>query len=128
MFAVINIAEVGSADPTTSPVKPPPFSYARPETLDEVLGILSADPEARVLAGGQSLIPMLNFRLARPATLVDIAMVADLHKLRVDDGALEVGAAVTQREVERSPLVATHSSLLAKALPFVGHLQNRSRD
>ncbi|MDE0231247.1 MAG: xanthine dehydrogenase family protein subunit M [bacterium] len=109
-------------------MKPPPFKYARPESLDEVLGILSEHGgEARVLAGGQSLIPLLNFRLARPEVLVDIALVKELRRLAVERGVLRIGAAVTQNAVERSSDVARLCPLLKKALPFVGHLQNRMR-
>ena len=109
-------------------VKPPPFRYARPESLDEVLDILSeCDGGARVLAGGQSLIPLLNFRLARPEVLVDIALVEELGRLVVERGVVRVGAAVTQHTVERSGEVAVVCPLLAEALPFVGHVQNRIR-
>ncbi|MCQ3803500.1 MAG: xanthine dehydrogenase family protein subunit M [bacterium] len=109
-------------------MKPPPFKYARPESLDEVLRILSEyNGEARVLAGGQSLIPLLNFRLARPQVLVDIALVRELRQLEVERGVLRVGAAVTQNTVERSSDVARLCPLLTKALPFVGHVQNRVR-
>ena len=109
-------------------MKPPPFRYARPESLDEVLQFLSEyDGGARVLAGGQSLIPILNFRLARPEVLVDIALVKELRHIRVKDGMLRIGAAVTQNTVERSDEVARVCPLLGKAVPFVGHLQNRVR-
>jgi carbon-monoxide dehydrogenase medium subunit len=109
-------------------VKPPPFKYVRPETLDEVLRVLSEyKGEARVLAGGQSLIPLLNFRLARPEVLVDIALVKELRQLVVRRGMLRIGAAVTQNVVERSGEVARFCPLLTKALPFVGHFQNRIR-
>ena len=109
-------------------MKPPPFKYARPESLDEALGILSEyGGDARVLAGGQSLIPLLNFRLARPAVLVDIALVKELRQLVVERGVLRIGAAVTQNAVECSSDVARFCPLLTKALPFVGHLQNRMR-
>lgn len=109
-------------------MKPPPFGYARPETLDEVLGLLSEyNGAARVLAGGQSLIPLLNFRLARPEVLVDIAMVEELARLTVENGTLRIGATVTQHSVERSEAAARACPLLARALPFVGHLQNRTR-
>ena len=109
-------------------MKPPPFRYARPETLDKVLHLLEEyDGEARVLAGGQSLIPILNFRLARPEVLVDIALVKELRHIRVKDGMLRIGAAVTQNTVERSDQVARVCPLLGKAVPFVGHLQNRVR-
>ena len=109
-------------------MKPPPFRYARPESLDEVLRSLSEyNGGARVLAGGQSLIPILNFRLARPEVLVDIALVKELRHIRVKDGMLRIGAAVTQNTVERSNEVARVCPLLGKAVPFVGHLQNRVR-
>lgn len=109
-------------------MKPPPFGYARPETLDEALGLLSEyNGAARVLAGGQSLIPLLNFRLARPEVLVDIALVEELRRLTVENGTLRIGAAVTQHSVERSEAAARACPLLARALPFVGHLQNRTR-
>ena len=109
-------------------MKPPPFRYARPETLDKVLHLLEEyDGGARVLAGGQSLIPILNFRLARPEVLVDIALVKELRHIRVKDGMLRIGAAVTQNTVERSDEVARVCPLLGEAVPFVGHLQNRVR-
>lgn len=109
-------------------MKPPPFRYARPETLDEALLLLAEhEGTARVLAGGQSLIPLLNFRLARPEVLIDIALVEELRLMTVEDGMLRIGAAVTQHEVERSEEAARACPLLAKALPLVGHLQNRTR-
>lgn len=109
-------------------MKPPPFHYARPEHLNGVLRLLAEhDGGARVLAGGQSLIPLLNFRLARPEVLVDIAMVEELSRLTIEDGVLRVGASVTQRAAETSDEVARHCPLLSKALPLVGHLQNRAR-
>jgi len=109
-------------------VKPPPFRYARPDSVDGVLRLLAEhDGDARVLAGGQSLIPLLNFRLARPEVLVDIALVDELSRLTIEDGELRIGASVTQRAAETSDEVARHCPLLSKALPLVGHLQNRAR-
>lgn len=109
-------------------MKPPPFRYARPQSLNGVLRLLAEhDGGARVLAGGQSLVPLLNFRLARPDVLVDIAMVDELSRLTIEDGGLRIGASVTQRAVETSAEVARHCPLLSKALPLVGHLQNRAR-
>lgn len=109
-------------------MKPPPFHYARPKHLNGVLRLLAEhDGGARVLAGGQSLVPLLNFRLARPEVLVDIAMVDELSRLTIEDGGLRIGASVTQRAVETSAEVARHCPLLSKALPLVGHLQNRAR-
>lgn len=109
-------------------MKPPPFRYARPETLDEALLLLAEhEGTARVLAGGQSLIPLLNFRLARPEALIDIASIEELRLMTVENGMLRIGAAVTQHEAERSEEAARACPLLAKALPLVGHLQNRTR-
>ena len=109
-------------------MKPPPFKYARPENLNEVVHLLAEyNGRARVLAGGQSLIPLLNFRLARPEVLVDIALVEELRHIVVRGGMLRIGAAVTQHTVERSDEVARVCPLLSKAVPFVGHLQNRVR-
>jgi carbon-monoxide dehydrogenase medium subunit len=106
-------------------VKAAPFAYVRPSTLDDALGEL-ASGEAKVLAGGQSLVPVLAMRLARPAVLVDITGVDGLAELRRTGGMLEVGAAVRQRRVERDPATAA-VPLLATALPWVGHRELRSR-
>ncbi|MCE0765296.1 FAD binding domain-containing protein [Pseudonocardia kujensis] len=106
-------------------MKAPPFAYVRPATLDDVLAEL-AGGDAKVLAGGQSLVPVLAMRLGRPATLVDINSVADLHGLAAVSGALRVGAAVRQRTVERAD-AARAVPLIGMALPFVGHRELRSR-
>jgi len=109
-------------------MKPPPFEYARPSTLEGVVRLLDEyNGEARILAGGQSLIPLLNFRLVRPEVLVDIAGVEGLGSLTVEDGTLRIGATVSQRTVEGSDLVERVCPLLTQALPQVGHLQNRIR-
>jgi carbon-monoxide dehydrogenase medium subunit len=105
-------------------MKAPPFAYVRPATLDDVLGEL-AGGDAKVLAGGQSLVPVLAMRLGRPATLVDIGAVRELHAVDSRDG-LRVGAAVRQRTVERST-EARAVPLIGMALPFVGHRELRSR-
>jgi 2-furoyl-CoA dehydrogenase FAD binding subunit len=106
-------------------MKAPPFAYVRPATLDDVLAEL-AGGEAKVLAGGQSLVPVLAMRLGRPATLVDINSVAELHDFEAVAGALRIGAAVRQRTVERA--AATRAvPLIGMALPFVGHRELRSR-
>jgi carbon-monoxide dehydrogenase medium subunit len=105
-------------------MKAPPFAYVRPATLDDVLGEL-AGGDAKVLAGGQSLVPVLAMRLGRPATLVDIGAVRELHAVDARDG-LRVGAAVRQRTVERS-VEARAVPLIGMALPFVGHRELRSR-
>jgi carbon-monoxide dehydrogenase medium subunit len=106
-------------------MKPAPFAYVRPGSLDDVLAELSSG-DGKVLAGGQSLVPVLAMRLGRPATLVDIGAVDGLDGLEVTDGALRVGATVRQRTLERSALAA-EVPLIGMALPFVGHRELRSR-
>jgi 2-furoyl-CoA dehydrogenase FAD binding subunit len=108
-------------------VKPPAFDYVRVETADEAVALLAEHGEdARVLAGGQSLLPILNMRLAQPKLLIDISRCADLAQVR-RNGALEVGAAVTQAALERRATLPAESALLAQALPHVAHFQIRSR-
>jgi CO/xanthine dehydrogenase FAD-binding subunit len=104
-------------------VKPAPFEYAAPASLDEALALIGDD--ARPLAGGQSLVPMLNFRLARPALLVDLERVG-LDHVRVD-GALRIGAMTRQATIERSPQIAAGWPLLRQAVRHVGHPQIRAR-
>lgn len=110
-------------------MKPGPFDYLAPTTLTEALRLLShPERDSKVLAGGQSLIPMLNMRLARPDLLVDITRVADLNRLDVDtDGALHIGAAVRQSTVAADPAVRTGWPLLAAAVAQIGHPQIRNR-
>jgi len=110
-------------------VKPPRFSYANPATIDEALGLLAEHgADAKVLAGGQSLMPLLNFRLARPGTVVDVNGVAALTTLAAGaDGGLRIGALVRQRALERSGLIRERCPLIAQAMPFVGHPQIRAR-
>ena len=106
-------------------VKAAAFGYVRPESLDGVLGAL-AGGDAKVLAGGQSLVPVLAMRLGRPATLVDINSVAELAEFRLVGGVLRIGATVRQRALEHSADVA-EVPLLGLALPVVGHRELRSR-
>jgi aerobic carbon-monoxide dehydrogenase medium subunit len=110
-------------------VKPPPFSYAAPATLDEAIGLLAehAEAEPRVLAGGQSLIPLMNFRLAKPGFLVDLRRVAGLSGIRPDGDGLVIGAMTTMSELERSPEVAVAAPLLAEAVGLVAHTPVRNR-
>ena len=108
-------------------MKPAPFAYARPSTLEGALSLLADDEDAKVIGGGQSLVPMLNFRLARPSTLVDVRHLAELGTIARQNGSVAIGAAVTQREVEHSALVAEAVPLLKNALAHVGHVQTRSR-
>ena len=109
-------------------MKPPPFAYAAPATLEEAVGLLTehAEAEPRVLAGGQSLIPLMNFRLAKPGYLVDLRNVARLSGIRRDGDVLVVGAMTTMAEVERSPEVAVAAPLLTEAVGLVAHAPVRN--
>jgi CO/xanthine dehydrogenase FAD-binding subunit len=107
-------------------MKPAAFDYFAPRTVQEALELLAV-PDSRVLAGGQSLVPLLNFRLARPARLVDVNGIAGLGLLRRSGGVLHIGATVRQAALERSPVVARHWPLLAQAVGYVGHAATRSR-
>jgi CO/xanthine dehydrogenase FAD-binding subunit len=109
-------------------MKPPPFEYCDPTTIAETVNVLQQyGDDAKVLAGGQSLMPLLNFRLARPAAVVDINGVKELDYLRKEDGWLAIGALVRQRTAELSSLVAESCPMLAEALPLIGHFQIRNR-
>jgi len=109
-------------------MKPAPFDYVRPETLREALDLLAEAPqEACVLAGGQSLMAMLNMRLASPRLLIDIMRLKELRVLEERKGAVIVGAGVRQAELERWPQLAERLPLVHAALPWVGHRQTRSR-
>jgi len=109
-------------------VKPPPLRYARPGSLAEATRVLADGGEdAKVLAGGQSLVPMLNFRLARPTLLVDVRALPELQGVERRNGDLDIGAAVTQLAAERSAEVAAATPLVHSVLLHVGHLHTRSR-
>jgi CO/xanthine dehydrogenase FAD-binding subunit len=104
------------------------FDYSRAESLEQVLNALAvADREARVIAGGQSLVAMMAMRLARPELLIDINHVAALSGITEGDGAVVIKAATRQAHAFRSALVARSVPLLAAALPLVGHVQTRNR-
>lgn len=109
-------------------MKPHPFDYVRADTVDEVIDILAEHADAaRVLAGGQSLLAMLNLRLLEPAVLVDINRIAELSEIREVGGKVEVGAAVTQNRLIAWPGLKEKLPFLAAALPFVGHFQTRNK-
>ena len=111
-----------------APVKPPAFDFVRAESVEEALGVLGeAGGDARILAGGQSLMPMLNMRLTRPTVLIDIMRLAALGTPRVAQGRLVVPAAVRQGALLARPSLAAEVPLLAEALPWVGHVQTRAR-
>jgi carbon-monoxide dehydrogenase medium subunit len=101
-------------------VKPPPFQYAAPTSVAEAVALLGehADDDARVLAGGQSLVPLMNFRLAQPGYLVDLRRIEELTRIRSAGDTLVVGAMVRQSHAERSPEVALLAPLLAEALGY----------
>jgi aerobic carbon-monoxide dehydrogenase medium subunit len=108
-------------------VKPPELDYAAPQTLDEAARLLAGTPEAKVLAGGQSLMPLLNFRLAAPPLLVDLARVPGLGGVERSNGAFAIGAMVRQRRAERDRSLTEAVPLLREALRHVAHPQIRSR-
>src|SRR5262245_34121009 len=109
-------------------MKPPRFDYLAPASLDEALAMLGRHGEqAKVLAGGQSLVPLLNFRLARPAHLIDLNEVPGLDWIRIDGGRLSIGAMTRQRAIETSELVRERCPLLAEAMPQIGHVLIRNR-
>jgi carbon-monoxide dehydrogenase medium subunit len=108
-------------------VKPAPFEYHCPRTLDEALGLLAEHgSDAKPLAGGQSLIPAMNFRLATPAVLVDLNAVRELAFIE-GDRSVRIGAMTRHRELERSATIATHVPLITEAMPFVAHAAIRTR-
>jgi len=109
-------------------MKPANFQYYDPTTIEEVVDLLSQfGDQARPLAGGQSLVPLMNFRLLRPAHLVDLNGVRDLSYLRVENGELRIGATTRQRQLERSSDVANGWPLLREATGYIGHMQIRNR-
>jgi CO/xanthine dehydrogenase FAD-binding subunit len=108
-------------------MKPAPFEYARPDSLAEACELLAGDEDARIIAGGQTLIPMLAMRLARPTRLVDILRLKELRGIRAEGDVLVIGAVTRQVEVERSEIAHRAAPLLMKALPWVGHPPTRNR-
>jgi len=109
-------------------VKPPPFDYVAPSSLDEALALRAEHAaDSLVLAGGQSAMPLLNLRMALPATVIDLGRVAELAGIREHDGGVAFGAMTRQREAERSPLVQSRLPLATQALAHVGHATIRNR-
>src|SRR5882672_8324599 len=109
-------------------MKAPRFAYARPASVAEALALLAEHKdEARVLAGGQSLVPMMNFRVAAPKVLVDINRIAALTGIKVSKNHLRIGALTRQVELERSADIARHLPLIAAAMPHVAHPAIRNR-
>jgi aerobic carbon-monoxide dehydrogenase medium subunit len=108
-------------------MKPPPFSYHDPKTVAEVIGLLSSLDNARLLAGGQSLMPMLNFRYVQPDHIIDLNRVEGLSYIRETADGMEAGAMTRQRDLEFSDLVERRFPLLHEAIRSIGHRQTRNR-
>jgi len=108
-------------------MKPAPFDYVRPGSLAEACRLLAADEDARLIAGGQTLVPMLAMRLARPAKLIDILRLPELAGIRQEKGAVIVGATTRQAQAERDPVIRAAVPMLARVLPWVGHPPTRNR-
>jgi aerobic carbon-monoxide dehydrogenase medium subunit len=109
-------------------VKPAAFAYRAPASVEEALALLEGNPDAKLLAGGQSLVPVLNFRLASPPLLVDLNRIGSLAGIREEaDGTLVIGAMTRHRAIEKSALVRRANPLLSAAMPFIAHAQIRNR-
>jgi len=108
-------------------VKPAPFAYKKARSLDEAVALLGAYPDARLLAGGQSLIASLNMRLSQPSLLIDINGIEGLDGIALKNGVVEIGALTRHVQAERSEIVARHAPLVARALPYIGHVAIRNR-
>ncbi len=109
-------------------MKPSQFEFERPTRIEEVLALLEQHgPEARVIAGGQSLVPLMNLRMVAPAVLVDLNRVEGLAGITLEGRTLRIGAMTRQHLLLTDPLVAAHAPLLTRAMPHVGHVQTRNR-
>jgi len=109
-------------------MKPAPFAYAAPSTVEEALALLAEHGDtAKLLAGGQSLMPLMNLRLARPQYIIDLNRIAGLDSIQERNGALVVGAMTRQRSLERVPSVRLHYPLLYEATTLIGHVAIRNR-
>jgi carbon-monoxide dehydrogenase medium subunit len=110
-----------------APMKPAPFTYHRPTTVDEAVEILDAHQDAKVLAGGQSLLPLMALRLSQPDHIVDIGRLTELTTIAKRRGGLAVGSLVRHAAAEQSPLVAERAVLVHQAMPLIGHRAIRNR-
>lgn len=108
-------------------MKPAPFAYEKARSLDEAIALLGEHKDARLLAGGQSLIATLNMRLSAPSVLIDINAISGLDKIEERNGAVEIGALVRHVQAERSDLIARLAPLIARAMPYIGHPAIRNR-
>jgi aerobic carbon-monoxide dehydrogenase medium subunit len=117
-----------SRTPRSDTVKPPPFEYRRARSIEDALGLLAEfAPDAKVLAGGQSLAPMLNLRLARPDVVIDITRIPGLRSIELEDGTLVVGALTRHDQFEHYPARLPGFEVLRQAAPLVGHQPIRTR-
>jgi carbon-monoxide dehydrogenase medium subunit len=108
-------------------VKPAPFAYQKAHSLDDAVALLAANKDARLLAGGQSLIATLNMRLSAPALLIDINGIGGLDGIALKGGTVEIGALVRHAQAERSDVIAQHAPLIARAMPHIAHVAIRNR-
>jgi carbon-monoxide dehydrogenase medium subunit len=108
-------------------VKPAPFAYAKARSLKDAVALLRKSKDARLLAGGQSLIATLNMRLSAPSLLIDINGIKGLDRIAKKGAKIEIGAMVRHAQAERSDVIARHAPLIAKALPHIGHPAIRNR-
>jgi carbon-monoxide dehydrogenase medium subunit len=110
-------------------MKPAPFKYVAPDSLEEAVKLAAQHgADAKLLAGGQSLIPAMNFRVVQPAMLIDLNRIPELRYVRpTDDGSLAIGAMTTQHQLETDPLIRERAPLLAETLPYIAHPQIRNR-
>ena len=108
-------------------MKAAPFEYSRPADIDEACALLAADENARIIAGGQTLVPMMAMRLARPTRLIDINRIAGLSYITADGDSIAIGATTRQCDLERSAVIARDIPLMAKAIPWIGHAATRAR-
>jgi len=108
-------------------VKPAPFAYKKARSLAEAVALLGEHKDARLLAGGQSLIATLNMRLSAPSLLIDINGIGGLDGTTQKNGKVEIGALVRHTQAERSELVAKYAPLIARAMPHIGHAAIRNR-
>ena len=108
-------------------MKPAPFAYKKVRSLDEAIALLGENPDARLLAGGQSLMATLNMRLSAPGLLIDINGLSGLDGIAHQNGSIEIGALARHVQAERSATIAKHAPLIARAMPFIGHPAIRNR-
>jgi carbon-monoxide dehydrogenase medium subunit len=108
-------------------VKPAPFAYHKARSLDDAVALLAANKDAKLLAGGQSLIATLNMRLSAPPMLIDINGIGGLDGIALEDGMVKIGALVRHAEAQRSDVIAQHAPLIARAMPHIAHVAIRNR-